>query len=120
MHKRIAQLHQHHAERLDEVLRACTQPLSAHDIVPIMFKREPDAHQLTFAALGEALAHCHYLWFEGKLKRELGADERFIVLWHASCLSQASHMNIPKLLRFQTFGAEDGSLRDVYFQRHRN
>ena len=64
---------------LDEVLRACTPALSAHDIVPIMFKRELDAHQLTFA-LGEALAHYHYLWFEGKLKRELGADEvyRFV------------------------------------------
>ncbi|WMW80410.1 MBL fold metallo-hydrolase [Undibacterium cyanobacteriorum] len=79
MHKRIAQLHQHHADRLDEVLRACTVPLSANEIVPIMFKRELDAHQLTFA-LGEALAHCHYLWFEGKLKRELGADDvyRFV------------------------------------------
>jgi hypothetical protein len=64
---------------LQEVLDACTTPLSANDIVPIMFPRPLDAHQLTFA-LGEALAHCHHLWFEGKLKRILGEDEvyRFI------------------------------------------
>jgi glyoxylase-like metal-dependent hydrolase (beta-lactamase superfamily II) len=79
MHTRIAQLQQHHAERLQEVLDACCSPLSAMDIVPIMFKRELDAHQLTFA-IGEALAHCHQLWFAGKLKRILGEDEvyRFV------------------------------------------
>jgi hypothetical protein len=64
---------------LQEVLDACATPLSAHDIVPIMFKRPLDAHQLTFA-LGEALAHCHHLWFEGKLQRRLDADDvyRFV------------------------------------------
>lgn len=74
IHTRIQQLRDHHAERLQEVLDACVTPLSAHDIVPIMFKRALDAHQLTFA-LGEALAHCHYLWLEGKLKRALGEDD---------------------------------------------
>lgn len=74
IHKRIQQLRDHHAERLQEVLAVCVTPMSAHDIVPIMFKRPLDAHQLTFA-LGEALAHCHYLWFEGKLERRIDADE---------------------------------------------
>jgi glyoxylase-like metal-dependent hydrolase (beta-lactamase superfamily II) len=79
IHTRIQQLRDHHAERLQEVLDACVTPLSAHDIVPIMFKRALDAHQLTFA-LGEALAHCHYLWLEGKLTRQLDSDEvyRFV------------------------------------------
>lgn len=79
-HTRIAQLQQHHQDRLAEVLAACTTPRSAYDIVPIMFRRPLDAHQLTFA-IGEALAHCHYLWFEGKLKRIVGEDEviRFVV-----------------------------------------
>jgi glyoxylase-like metal-dependent hydrolase (beta-lactamase superfamily II) len=71
VHERIAQLEQHHAERLDEVIAACTQsPQTAHDIVAIMFKRELDLHQLSFAQ-GEALAHLHLLWFNGQLKRSL-------------------------------------------------
>jgi hypothetical protein len=41
-----------------------------------MFPRALDAHQLTFA-LGEALAHLHKLWFDGILRRELGADDTF-------------------------------------------
>jgi hypothetical protein len=51
------------------VIGACTQaPQTAHDIVAIMLKRALDLHQLTFAQ-GEALAHLHKLWFEGKLVR---------------------------------------------------
>jgi hypothetical protein len=43
------------------------------DIVPIMFRRQLDAHQLSFA-LGEALAHLHKLWNDGMLKRVTGDD----------------------------------------------
>jgi glyoxylase-like metal-dependent hydrolase (beta-lactamase superfamily II) len=69
LHERIKQLHAHHAERLQEVIDACTRaPQTAHDIVAIMFKRELDLHQLTFAQ-GEALAHLHKLWFDGQLTR---------------------------------------------------
>ena len=74
IHTRIRQLRTHHAERLEEVLAACRQaPMSGFDIVPIMFRRELDAHQLSFA-LGEALAHLHQLWFAGQLERRL--DDR--------------------------------------------
>ncbi|MYN12484.1 MBL fold metallo-hydrolase [Pusillimonas sp. TS35] len=73
MHERLAQQHAHHAERLDEVLAACTQPQSAADIVPTMFRRKLDHHQLTFA-MGEALAHLHALYYEGQLRRILGED----------------------------------------------
>jgi len=38
-----------------------------------MFKRTLDLHQTTFA-MGEALAHLHALYFEGKLSRERCAD----------------------------------------------
>jgi glyoxylase-like metal-dependent hydrolase (beta-lactamase superfamily II) len=68
LHTRIAQLHDHHRDRLAEVVQACATPQSAADIVPIMFHRALDAHQLSFA-LGEALAHLHKLWFDGVLKR---------------------------------------------------
>ncbi len=73
LHTRIAQLNAHHEERLAEVVTACATPQSAMDIVPVMFHRKLDTHQLTFA-LGEALAHLHKLWFDRMLRREAGAD----------------------------------------------
>lgn len=69
LHIRIAQLRAHHSARLAEVLQACRTPMSAMDIVPLMFRRPLDAHQLSFA-LGEALAHLHKLWFDGILQRD--------------------------------------------------
>jgi hypothetical protein len=50
-----------------------TEPKSAVDIVPLMFKRQLDAHQPSFA-IGEALAHLHYLWYNGNLIRVTGDD----------------------------------------------
>jgi glyoxylase-like metal-dependent hydrolase (beta-lactamase superfamily II) len=73
LHTRIAQLRAHHVARLAEVVDACATPCSAMDIVPIMFLRELDAHQLTFA-LGEALAHLHKCWKDGVVRRRTGAD----------------------------------------------
>ena len=79
LHRRLAQLAAHHAERLAEVKAACATPQSAADIVPIMFRRELDMHQLTFA-MGEALAHLHRLWYAGELRRFRDDDDvwRFV------------------------------------------
>jgi glyoxylase-like metal-dependent hydrolase (beta-lactamase superfamily II) len=76
LHERIAQQHEHHDERLAEVLTACETPMSTFDIVPVLFKRKLDLHQMTFA-MGEAAAHLHMLYFAGKLKR-LVADDGLI------------------------------------------
>ncbi|HEV3104511.1 MAG TPA: MBL fold metallo-hydrolase [Trinickia sp.] len=74
LHTRIAQLRAHHKARLAEVREACAvKPHSAADIVPLMFKRALDIHQMTFA-MGEALAHLHLLWLEGELERIEGGD----------------------------------------------
>ena len=74
LHTRIQQLHDHHRDRLEEVMQACSaSPCSATDILPIMFKRKLDLHQTTFA-MGEAVAHLHAPWFEGKLRRQLDDD----------------------------------------------
>lgn len=73
MHERIAQQHAHHAERLSEVLSACHEPRSTTDIVPVLFRRKLDLHQLTFA-MGEALAHLHALYFDDQLERIVGDD----------------------------------------------
>lgn len=79
LHERIHQLQSHHRDRLDEILAAARQgPLSAFDVLPLMFKRQLDAHQMTFA-MGEALAHLHCLWLDGELQRVLdsGGVHRF-------------------------------------------
>ena len=73
LHERIAQQHAHHADRLQEVLDACATPHSTTDILPVLFKRKLDLHQTTFA-MGEAIAHLHALYFDGKLSREVCAD----------------------------------------------
>jgi glyoxylase-like metal-dependent hydrolase (beta-lactamase superfamily II) len=74
LHERLAQLHDHHADRLSEVLQACTEKAcSATDVIPVLFQRPLDLHQSTFA-MGEAVAHLHRLWFGGELRRERDAD----------------------------------------------
>ncbi|MBK0394974.1 MBL fold metallo-hydrolase [Ramlibacter algicola] len=74
VHRRIEQLHEHHRDRLADVLEACKQrPSTAAEMLPVLFKRTLDLHQTTFA-MGEAVAHLHALWFRGKLRRAQGAD----------------------------------------------
>ena len=74
LHTRIRQLHEHHRDRLAEVMEACAaQPCSGADILPVMFRRKLDVHQTTFA-MGEAVAHLHLLWLEGRLSRALCDD----------------------------------------------
>ncbi|MDB5730487.1 MAG: metallo-beta-lactamase superfamily protein, partial [Variovorax sp.] len=74
IHRRVEQLQEHHRDRLAEILEGCAQrPLSAAEALPIMFKRELDVHQMTFA-MGETVAHLHLLWFAGQLRRQRGGD----------------------------------------------
>ena len=74
LHARIRQLHEHHRERLDEVMTASReQPVSAWDVLPILFKRKLDLHQTTFA-MGESVAHLHALWHGGKMRRTKDAQ----------------------------------------------
>ena len=74
LHQRITQLKHHHAERLADIMTACPATgFTANDVLPVLFKREMDAHQITFA-LGESLAHLHCLWFAGDLSRQLRPD----------------------------------------------
>jgi glyoxylase-like metal-dependent hydrolase (beta-lactamase superfamily II) len=73
-HARVAQLEAHHAERLEELRNACKQsPRAAAEVLEILFKRKLDTSQIFFA-LGEAIAHLHYLYYDGKLARTVGAD----------------------------------------------
>ncbi len=73
LHRRIAMLKQHHEERCDEVVAACQEPRCAAELLEVIFRRELDVHQLSFA-MGEAIAHLNYLQAEGRLERTLDAD----------------------------------------------
>jgi glyoxylase-like metal-dependent hydrolase (beta-lactamase superfamily II) len=72
--ERLVEVRTHHAARLANALDAITEPRSAAEIVPVLFRRKLDSHQLSFA-LGEALAHLHYLEAEGRAIRITGADD---------------------------------------------
>jgi glyoxylase-like metal-dependent hydrolase (beta-lactamase superfamily II) len=73
-HERVQQLLDHHEERLAEVMQACTgAACTAAEMLPVLFKRQLDLHQTTFA-MGESVAHLHALWHAGKLSRVRGAD----------------------------------------------
>lgn len=74
LHERIRALHAHHEARLDELRSVCAHtPVSAADVLPLLFKRTLDLHQTTFA-MGEAVAHLNHLWHLGEVKRH--KDER--------------------------------------------
>ncbi len=83
LHARVEYLQQHHAERLTETLEACqrSEGCSAAELVPVLFKRQLDMHQLTFA-MGEALAHLHCLYFQGQLQRRV--DEQGVYKFYAT------------------------------------
>ena len=61
------------AERLAETIDAIAEPRTASDLVPVLFRRKLDTHQLGFA-IGEALAHLHYLEARGQAARLVGGD----------------------------------------------
>jgi glyoxylase-like metal-dependent hydrolase (beta-lactamase superfamily II) len=73
---RVRQLHAHHRVRLNATLDACEQPRTAEQVLPVLFRRPLDRHQVGFA-FGETLAHLHHLWHGGLLRRERGADGVF-------------------------------------------
>ena len=75
LHERIDQLIGHHHERLERALEACATPLTLAEVMPRLFDRALDVHQLQFA-LGESLAHLNFLVEQGRLERQTAADGR--------------------------------------------
>jgi len=72
-HPRVEQLEKHHADRLAELIESLKTPKSAADLLGVLFRRPLDTHQ-TFFAMGEAIAHLHYLYYAGRAQRTLGKD----------------------------------------------
>ena len=68
LHTRIGELINHHHARCDLILRACrAAPRSAAELVPFVFARLLDPHQMGFA-FSEVLAHVNYMLRQGLLK----------------------------------------------------
>lgn len=71
---RAAELRDHHARRCDDLLDACRErPATVVDLLPSLFNRRLDAHQMGFA-VAEALAHVNHLRRQGALIRDIDTD----------------------------------------------
>lgn len=76
LHERLEALGHHHDERLEATIEACARPVTAVQVLETLFRRNLDDHQLFFA-IGESLAHLHFLEGEGKVvctRSEEGVD----------------------------------------------
>jgi glyoxylase-like metal-dependent hydrolase (beta-lactamase superfamily II) len=73
-HARVQMLHDHHADRLADVEAACETPTSAAELLSVLFRRKLDRHQIFFA-MGEAIAHLHYLWYRSALEPVNGGED---------------------------------------------
>jgi glyoxylase-like metal-dependent hydrolase (beta-lactamase superfamily II) len=78
LRERVAQLQEHHRLRLIELRDACDAPRAAAEVLAILFRRTLDIHQVFFA-MGEAMAHLHYLFERGELRSsESGGLVRYV------------------------------------------
>ena len=66
LHTRIDALRTHHEHRCNDIIAACSRPLTTSEVLPVLFPRLLDAHQVGFA-FGEVLAHINYLANRGAL-----------------------------------------------------
>lgn len=67
LHNRVDELIQHHEDRCGDLARACVdKPMSAAELVPVIFHRELDPHQMSFA-FTEVMAHINYMVRERQL-----------------------------------------------------
>jgi glyoxylase-like metal-dependent hydrolase (beta-lactamase superfamily II) len=74
LHTRAAQLMAHHQQRCGLIAEAARpQPLTAAEVLPVLFKRQMDPHQTGFA-FGETIAHINYMLFRGDLAQFRGED----------------------------------------------
>ena len=67
LHRRCRELAQHHEERCAMIAAACREgPKSVAELVPVIFHRPLDPHQLSFA-FSEVHAHVNYMLGRGEL-----------------------------------------------------
>ncbi|MEZ5675259.1 Glyoxylase, beta-lactamase superfamily II [Thalassovita litoralis] len=68
LHIRCTDLVAHHEERCGMIHDACrTRDISANDLIPVIFHRQLDPHQMSFA-FSEVLAHVNFMVKRGQLE----------------------------------------------------
>ena len=77
LHARVDALERHHGARMADLYAALVEgPKTAAELIPTLFRRTLDNHQLFFA-IAEAVAHVNHGWRLGKLSRSI--DDEGIV-----------------------------------------
>ncbi len=66
LHERLAGLAAHHAHRCAAIQEAARTPKTAAELLPVLFHRPLDPHEMSFA-FSEVLAHMNYMLREGML-----------------------------------------------------
>jgi glyoxylase-like metal-dependent hydrolase (beta-lactamase superfamily II) len=72
LHRRIESIAGHHRHQLRQLREACAEPSTAFELLPVMFGRALRGFH-RFLAMGETVAHLHYLLHEGELERTVDA-----------------------------------------------
>ncbi len=70
LHQRLDELIEHHEDRMLLLEESCTQPHTALQLLPVLFKRALEG-QSQFMALGECIAHLHCLMERNKIERRV-------------------------------------------------
>lgn len=74
LHARLGELIDHHEHRCGLIAdRAAIAPCTAADLLPVLFRRQLDAHQTGFA-FSETIAHINYMVGCGNLTQSLDPD----------------------------------------------
>ena len=99
LHERLRYLIEHHEDHLLALEEACLgEPQSPVQLLPVMFKRPLDEHNLPLA-LGECIAHLNYLHQRGQLERQVDAQQCYRYL--------SVDATLPMRLRKQRHDADD-------------
>jgi len=79
LHTRIGELVAHHQARFGLIADACRTPRTPAELLPVLFRRPLDFHQMGFA-FSEALAHVNYMIGVGALRwaEPIGAIRRVV------------------------------------------
>jgi glyoxylase-like metal-dependent hydrolase (beta-lactamase superfamily II) len=105
LHERLRYLIEHHEDHLLALEEACVpEPRSAMELLPVMFKRPLDGHNLGLA-LGECIAHLNYLHQRGQVARSVDVQDCYRY--------QSVDSTLPMRLRQQRHAAEDVSPMQV-------
>jgi glyoxylase-like metal-dependent hydrolase (beta-lactamase superfamily II) len=67
---RASDLSKHHQDKMQKLQAACVTPLTAVEVMPVMFSRPLRGFQ-RFLAFGEAIAHLEYMAAAGMLERRV-------------------------------------------------